>query len=125
MRYPVLIYIVVAIIAASLARFKADVYSWFLVLEFFVGFTQIVASIVRSIVSLSVEKRFDRIILQYWFIVAIYAILALFASNYYEAHITDPMFDLTISYNIVILSLAWPIAFWYIFNISFLKLKQL
>jgi hypothetical protein len=56
--------------------------------------------------------------------VAIYTILASLASHYYEANITNPMFDMSISYNIVILSLAWPIAFWYMFNISFLKLKQ-
>jgi hypothetical protein len=118
-----LIYVTVAILAVSLARYKADVYSWFLLLEFFVGLTQMIGSIIRYIIFLKYESQDSKTILKYWMIVAIYTALALVASSYYEANITNPMFDMTISYNIVILSLAWPIAFWYLFNISFLKRK--
>jgi hypothetical protein len=125
MRYTILIYVLVAVLAAYLARFKADVYSWFLLLEFFVGLTQMIGSIIRYIIFLKYKSQDSKIIFKYWLIVAIYTALGLLASNYYEAHITNPMFDMSISYNIVILSFAWPIAFWYLFNISFLKPKQL
>jgi hypothetical protein len=125
MKYTFLIYITVAILAASLARFKADIYSWFLLLEFFVGFTQVIGSIIRYIIFLKYKSQDNKTIFKYWMMVTIYTALALLASHYYEANITNPMFDESISYNIVILSLAWPIAFWYMFNISFLKSKQL
>ncbi len=124
MKYTFLIYIFVAIVAATIARFQAHIYSWFIVLEFFVGITQIVGSIIRYIIYLKYKSQNGKSIVQYWLIVAVYTALALLASNYYEAHITDPMFDPSTSYNIVILALAWPIAFWYIFNISFLKIKE-
>ncbi len=124
MKYTFIIYIVVAILATALAALKADVYSWFLILEFFVGTTQIIGSVIRYIIYLKYKSQDGKRISQYWLIVAIYTVLALLASNYYEAHITNPMFDMSVSYNIVILSLAWPIAFWYMFNISFLKLKK-
>jgi hypothetical protein len=125
MKYTILVYVLVGVVATWIARFNANVYSWFLVLEFCVGLTQIIGSIIKFISYTVKDKSQDRKILyKYWLIVGIYIILALLASHYYEAHITHPMFDATISYNIVILSLAWPIAFWYVFNISFLKLKK-
>jgi hypothetical protein len=124
LKYSILVYVVVAIVAASFAGFKSDVYSWLLVLELFVGFTQIMGSIIRYIIFLKYKSQDSKILFKYWLIVAIYAVLALLASHYYEAHVTDPMFDASINYNIVILSLAWPIAFWYVFNIILLKYKQ-
>jgi hypothetical protein len=117
-----IIYIVVAIIAVFLSAYRAYTFSWFLILEFFVGISQIIGSVIRYIIYLKYKNQDGRNILQYWVITCIYLVLAKIAAIYYEYNVTD--FDSSINYDTVILSLAWPIAFWYMFNISFLKSKQ-
>jgi hypothetical protein len=124
MRFTILIYVLVGVLAVSLARFDADCYTWFLLLEFFVGLTQIIGSIARYIVFFKNKSQNTKILFKYWSIVAIYFVLALLASSYYEAHRTDPIFNSPVRYNIMILFIAWPIAFWYLFNISFLKTRK-
>jgi Ca2+/H+ antiporter len=99
----------------------SQLFSVTIFLEFFVGLAQIIGSVIRYISAFNNSRTHTTSILWYWLIVMIYFTLLTLSYNLFDR---DPEINImNIGFNLksIRFNLAWFIAVWYLFHISFLK----
>jgi hypothetical protein len=93
-------------------------------LQFFIGLTQVIGSISRYIYKLIKYKLHDKTILTYWIIIVVYSLFLVFIYYFYLNRIPSFLYDMKRNITFFVYLMAIPIAVWYLFNISFLKIKD-
>jgi hypothetical protein len=124
MKHQWLIYLGLFVLIIVLTFAPTEVTGIIIFLEFFIGAIQIIGSIVRYCYQLIKQRQHDKSILTYWITVVVYFSFLFYIYYSYINHIPTFLCDMKRQAMFFAYLLALPIAVWYLFNISFLKIKK-